>query len=371
MDRKLELTIISAENLKDVRHLARMQARAVAWIDENVKYSTEINQTGGANPVWNDKFVFNVPPSYFLQNSGACLTIEIHSESLMGSKFVGKVTIPLVELDKGSGNSYELQHACYDVQRPLAQSQGKLYISYRLEPKSYQSSSDGNRGDTSPRSIIKKPLSPSSPSSRIPKKHVTFQNGTSLPVITNQISTSLPVTDQKEAITFSPAFSEIHVGREEAKPSLYINRQEATTFPSDKNHAIYKPKKHSIFSSSDREENILKSSEKEWLKAIVASPPKNLEEPYTLPTRIPTHVTPPHFVSTPIMPTKESGLSPVAPYVTPTTSIQRNLTMGSSKKHAPLSSIHKFQVETYHSLQPSIGGFGSLFRGDLGRTLLS
>lgn len=133
---QLELTIISAENLKDVRHLARMQTYATTWIDSNVKYKTGINELGGVNPVWNDKFVFLIPEHNLVQG-GANLTIEIYSDSLTGIKLVGKVLIPLLDLKQNNAlnNEKDLHYVNYPVKRMSGRIQGRIYISYRLKEK--------------------------------------------------------------------------------------------------------------------------------------------------------------------------------------------------------------------------------------------
>eukprot|EP00250_Pteridium_aquilinum_P004827 c15025_g1_i1 orf=76-552(-) len=130
---KLELTIISAEDLKDVRHLARMQTYVVAWIDSNVKYTTEVDKVGGINPVWKDKFLFFIAEHDLAQGS-ASLTLEIYTESLTGTKFVGKVLVPLSELQQRQNaaklHGNDLHYASYPIKTSSGDMKGQIYLSY-------------------------------------------------------------------------------------------------------------------------------------------------------------------------------------------------------------------------------------------------
>ncbi|MCO5607942.1 hypothetical protein L7F22_062144 [Adiantum nelumboides] len=128
----VELAILCADNLKDVRHLARMQTYAKVWVDPNVKYMTNLNELNGVNPVWKDKFVLRIPTRPLDTD---CLNIEIYTSSFTGNRLVGRVHISLLDIlqpnengnIKKQGNTYYANYSIRD--------QGKLYISFCLMDK--------------------------------------------------------------------------------------------------------------------------------------------------------------------------------------------------------------------------------------------
>ncbi|KAI5071852.1 hypothetical protein GOP47_0014103 [Adiantum capillus-veneris] len=129
---KVELAILCADNLKDVRHLARMQTYANAWVDPNAKCTTDVDRLNGPNPVWNGKFAMLIPTT---TQSTSCLTIEIYTNSFTGTKLVGRTRIPLLDiLQPNKNGSIKKQGNAYYANYPI-DIQGTLYISYCLMGK--------------------------------------------------------------------------------------------------------------------------------------------------------------------------------------------------------------------------------------------
>ncbi|MCO5600497.1 hypothetical protein L7F22_054610 [Adiantum nelumboides] len=129
---KVELAILCADNLKDVRHLARMQTYAKVRVNSDVKYTTDVDELNGVNPKWTNKFVMLIPTKPLSTHP---LTIEIYTKSLTGDRLVGRASIPLSDIlppdtdadTKKPGNVYYANYPIVD--------QGRLYISYRLMDK--------------------------------------------------------------------------------------------------------------------------------------------------------------------------------------------------------------------------------------------
>lgn len=130
----LELTIISAEGLKDVRHVSKMQTYATIQVDGNAKKSTQVDKRGGVNPVWNEKVWLAMPKDMSGAHSQASeLVIEVVSIGLMGHKVAGEVHIPLREMLKRASSSNEMHYGSYPVTLPFStSSHGHLHISFRL-----------------------------------------------------------------------------------------------------------------------------------------------------------------------------------------------------------------------------------------------
>ncbi|XP_044955626.1 uncharacterized protein LOC123406215 [Hordeum vulgare subsp. vulgare] len=84
----LEVTVISAQDLHRRRRLShRVRAYAVAWIDGARKLRTEVDLAGGADPTWNDRFLFRVDAG-FLKSETAAVVVEVRETRRLGSDVV-------------------------------------------------------------------------------------------------------------------------------------------------------------------------------------------------------------------------------------------------------------------------------------------
>ncbi|MCO5593370.1 hypothetical protein L7F22_047382 [Adiantum nelumboides] len=334
--RMLELSILSAEDLKDVRHLARMQTRAVAWIDPNDKFTTQTDEVGGPNPVWNDKFILNVPEGH---NS---LTIEILSESLLGSRIVGTVMIPLESETGEKASPDQLKYLTCDVFQPNGQVHGKLYIAYRLREVTSgghtlkQPHSDYSM-QISPRSILKKPAATSFPSPPSPKKRVTFQDATSLPI----------TADIQEADGSLMRDQEIDKGD---RNLVLIDRGGGATSSLGEGRSL-----NSVSIPSGHVDELVMGPTVAHTDEMQASIADGSQHSL------------PHVASPTCLPLKDS-----TPRVRATSMcLQRNLTMGALHKSPTLATFHHAKQALDYSLQPLVYNSGSLFKGRLGSILLS
>ncbi|XP_048533996.1 uncharacterized protein LOC125527470 [Triticum urartu] len=84
----LEVTVISAQDLHRRHRLShRVRAYAVAWIDGTRKLRTEVDLAGGADPTWNDRFLFRVDAG-FLKSETAAVVVEVRATRRFGSDVV-------------------------------------------------------------------------------------------------------------------------------------------------------------------------------------------------------------------------------------------------------------------------------------------
>lgn len=147
--RTLEVTLISAEGLKDVNRLGKVRTFAVAWVDPSARQSTGVDKEGGTNPAWNETLSFTVPEASF-HHPSARLTVEInHKGNLCGNTVLGTAHVPLAELlndtytNRNSGKTL----FSYQVRRPSGRPQGSLNLSVRLGDKSVVDPSTRFAGD--------------------------------------------------------------------------------------------------------------------------------------------------------------------------------------------------------------------------------
>ncbi|KAH7295097.1 hypothetical protein KP509_27G032200 [Ceratopteris richardii] len=96
--RKLEVTLISAQDLKNVSHLGRLRPYAQAWIDPSEKQTSPVlHLQGDEIAIWNHTFLFTVPEMSF-QHLSAILTFRILHRSHIpkaNASVIGSLSLPL------------------------------------------------------------------------------------------------------------------------------------------------------------------------------------------------------------------------------------------------------------------------------------
>ncbi|KAG8389708.1 hypothetical protein BUALT_Bualt01G0006800 [Buddleja alternifolia] len=101
--RKLEITLVSANNLPNVRSFGQMKVFAKVSIEGESKTSkkTPADMVGETNPRWNFPIEYRISDSA-VQKSGISLSIKLFCRSTFADKYVGEVNIPIKSLfDKG------------------------------------------------------------------------------------------------------------------------------------------------------------------------------------------------------------------------------------------------------------------------------
>ncbi|CAO2034284.1 unnamed protein product [Urochloa humidicola] len=136
--RELELTLLSAQGLKNVNLITRMDVYAVVTIsgDPLKRQCTPADPSGGRNPCWNATLRFAVPPTA-AEAAGACLHVLLRAERVLGDRDVGEVVIPLADLLAAApaGGTQQPQLASYQVRKLHRwEPRGVLNVAYRLGP---------------------------------------------------------------------------------------------------------------------------------------------------------------------------------------------------------------------------------------------
>ncbi|KAM0954345.1 putative C2 domain-containing protein [Dioscorea sansibarensis] len=128
----IEITLISARDLKDVNFFSRLEVYAIAWLssDPRTRHRTAPDREGRRNPNWNTTFRFALPslPSA----TSATLHVLLRTRRSLGDRDVGEVHVPLSELlSSPSGDSSS--SLSYQVRRPSSRRpKGVLHLSYKL-----------------------------------------------------------------------------------------------------------------------------------------------------------------------------------------------------------------------------------------------
>jgi hypothetical protein len=136
--RTLELTLISAKDLKDVNLLGKMDVYAEVSIsgDPRSRQRTKIHVDSGPNPTWNQTLRFTVPAE-----PGAPGTIHVvmrAEKKALGDKDLGEVNVPLKEILENvrDDGPTQLQFVSYQVRTPNSgRAKGVINLSYKLSER--------------------------------------------------------------------------------------------------------------------------------------------------------------------------------------------------------------------------------------------
>ncbi|CAN6206426.1 unnamed protein product [Urochloa humidicola] len=137
--RVLEVTLLSAKDLKRVNLISRMEVYAVVTLsgDPLTRQCTQPDRYGGRHPSWNTSFRFSVPPTAATATTGS-LHVLLRTERALGDRDVGEVIVPLADILAGGGGDpgpRPPQLASYQVRKVhRCEPRGMLNVSYRLGP---------------------------------------------------------------------------------------------------------------------------------------------------------------------------------------------------------------------------------------------
>lgn len=134
-DRSIELTLISASNLKKVRALGQQKSYIVAYIYTDHKFTSNVDNEGGLNPTWNFHLKLDCEEALFAHH-GSYLNVEIysrgHSSNSSSDTLIGTVSIPLRDLDKDVRCHVEAEPMSFQVRRPSGTVKGVLNVAIKL-----------------------------------------------------------------------------------------------------------------------------------------------------------------------------------------------------------------------------------------------
>ncbi|CAM6040272.1 unnamed protein product [Sphagnum compactum] len=132
--RELDVTIISAQDLKNVTTFGKQSPFAVVWIHSSRKTTTPVATHGGVNPSWNAVVKVLCEQRLIDQGNGV-MTIEILNKGSISNTQIGSVTVPLSQAiardaDKTSAN--QPKYMSFQVRSPSGKIKGVLNISMKL-----------------------------------------------------------------------------------------------------------------------------------------------------------------------------------------------------------------------------------------------
>ncbi|PPD74378.1 hypothetical protein GOBAR_DD28704 [Gossypium barbadense] len=140
--RLLEINLISAQDLFSASN--NMKTYAVVWVRQENKCTTKVDQSGGTDPTWNEKFVFKV------DKDDAVISVEVYAAAWDKDATIGYVNVPLNDIfDSPSAVTRTL---ALPISRPSGRSQGilNMEVSHKLT-----TTEDYNSGSIVNGSVVK------------------------------------------------------------------------------------------------------------------------------------------------------------------------------------------------------------------------
>ncbi|XP_038718200.1 uncharacterized protein LOC120011208 [Tripterygium wilfordii] len=132
----MEITLVSANDLKDVRRFSEMDVYAVVSIlgdpGKEQKQKTPIHHECGSHPKWNYTMHFVFSEAAATQNQ---LTLEIKIKTLrtlLSSKKVVTVHVPIKKLFDEKAEENAAKFVTYNIMNPKGKSEGTLNFSYKF-----------------------------------------------------------------------------------------------------------------------------------------------------------------------------------------------------------------------------------------------
>uniref|UniRef100_A0A2P2NGU7 Uncharacterized protein MANES_15G013300 n=1 Tax=Rhizophora mucronata TaxID=61149 RepID=A0A2P2NGU7_RHIMU len=137
----LEIKVISANDLKDVNLMTRMDVYAVVSISGDPHHpeqrtKTPIDREGRCNPNWNFPMTFTIHGPLAQQNQ-LNLVFKMRSDRALGDKDVGLVIVPIKELLDSycREDAQSMQFVSYQVRRASGRAKGELTFSYKFNDR--------------------------------------------------------------------------------------------------------------------------------------------------------------------------------------------------------------------------------------------
>ncbi|XP_010528895.1 PREDICTED: protein SRC2 homolog [Tarenaya hassleriana] len=136
--RPLDLTIISAKDLKDIQLIGKQDVYAVVSIngDARTKQKTPVDKDCGTKPKWKHHVKLTVDDAAARENRLNLVFQIVAYRPIAGDKIIGEVTVPVRELLEYNSKSGDGEKKLtYAVRLPSGKTKGSLKFSYKFGEK--------------------------------------------------------------------------------------------------------------------------------------------------------------------------------------------------------------------------------------------
>ncbi|KAL4370020.1 uncharacterized protein DS421_6g180540 [Arachis hypogaea] len=133
----LEINLISAQDLQRPKaSVRRLKTYVVIWMDPSYKLRTQVDQIGGNNPTWNDRFLFRVTPEY-LASVTSGFSVAIFAVGTFRDHLVGTVRILVSNILSTVEPAMKPCFSAVQVRRQSGRFQGVLNVGARVVDEFY------------------------------------------------------------------------------------------------------------------------------------------------------------------------------------------------------------------------------------------
>ncbi|XP_047983035.1 protein SRC2 homolog [Salvia hispanica] len=134
--RRLNITLLSAQGLKDVNHFSKMDVYvdvSIAGYPQSMQ-RTLVDKNSGTSPKWNHRMEFVVDEPY-LTKPGLSLLFQLRTQSTIGpDKDIGAVTVSVHDLFRPDSAAAD-RTVDHQVITPSGKSKGTLKFAYKFGDK--------------------------------------------------------------------------------------------------------------------------------------------------------------------------------------------------------------------------------------------
>ncbi|KAL9228171.1 hypothetical protein vseg_003780 [Gypsophila vaccaria] len=150
----LELTVISAKDLKNVNLIGKMDVYVVVSLshDPKSKQKTPVHQDGGTKPSWNYTMRFNVDDAAAMDPAKFLVFQLKHEHTFGADKDLGEVRVPVGELFASvNGNDPSApQFLTYQVKTASGKAKGELKFSFKFVDVGHNTAPGYDAGSSKP-----------------------------------------------------------------------------------------------------------------------------------------------------------------------------------------------------------------------------
>ncbi|RVX20635.1 Protein SRC2-like [Vitis vinifera] len=139
MCRSLEITLVSANGIKKVKHISKMDVYVVATVsgDPQSLQKTPVHKDGGSNPTWNFTMKFTIDES-LAQLDHLMLIFQLRCcRHVRADKDIGEANVSVKELLNHAGDDMSAKYVTYEVKKPSGKPKGKLNFSFKFGERSH------------------------------------------------------------------------------------------------------------------------------------------------------------------------------------------------------------------------------------------
>ncbi|XP_044493945.1 BON1-associated protein 2-like [Mangifera indica] len=133
--RKVEITVLSAENLRLDKKLVKKNTFVIVQTDPFNSHTTRTDTLGGGYPSWNEKLVFDLPVH------AGYIYLEVQSKSSSGTRSIGVAKIPVSDFIGGYVPENYLHFLSYRLRDSKWEKNGIINVSVRVNTPGYVKSS--------------------------------------------------------------------------------------------------------------------------------------------------------------------------------------------------------------------------------------